>query len=232
MDRNSDGRVTRDEFRGAPRLAMHMLGTDGLGRDILVRLVDGLRMSLLVALVAALAASVIGIAWGATAAMVGGPIGTVMMRLVDVVYGLPFLFLAILLISLVGPSTFNLLVAIVAVQWLTMARTVRALVASLRTTPWAEASVVLGCGPVRLAVTHLLPNARRPILAWTALLVPATIKEEAFLSFLGLGVQAPRASLGTLIADGAPRLADAPWLVAAPALVLFLLVYLIHLAAE
>jgi oligopeptide transport system permease protein len=151
---------------------------------------------------------------------------------VNVVYGLPFLFLAILLISLAGPSSGTVLLAIAGVQWLTMARTVRALFKSLRKAPWAEAAEVMGCGPVRLAVAHLVPNARRPILAWAALLVPASIKEEAFLSFIGLGVQAPRASLGTLIADGAGRLSAAPWQVAAPAAALVLLVLCITLAVE
>lgn len=232
MDRDDNGAVDTDEFRGAPRTAPHLLGTDDLGRDATVRLLDGLRLSLAVGLVAALAASVVGIAWGATAALAGGAIEATMMRLVDVVYGLPFLFVVILLISLVGPSTLNVLLAIAGVQWLTMARTVRSLVKSLRTAPYIEAAEAMGCGPVRLVATHLVPNARRPIIAWTALLVPASIKEEAFLSFLGLGVQAPRASLGTLIADGAGRLAESPGLVAAPALVLFALVLCITLAAD
>jgi oligopeptide transport system permease protein len=232
LDANGDGAVDAGEFRGAPRTSPHLLGTDDLGRDTAVRLLDGIRMSLAVGLVAALAASIIGIAWGATAALAGGAVESVMMRLVDVIYGLPFLFIVILVISLVGPSTLNVLLAIAGVQWLTMARTVRALVKSLRSAPYIEAAEVMGCGPVRLVATHLVPNARRPILAWAALLVPAAIKEEAFLSFLGLGVQAPRASLGTLIADGAGRLAESPWLVAAPAAVLFLLVLCITVAAD
>ncbi len=232
MDADGDGAVTAGEFRGAPSTSMHLLGTDDLGRDTAVRLLDGLRMSLAVGLAAAVAAALIGIAWGSTAAMAGGAVEAGMMRVVDVIYGLPFLFLVILLISLVGPSTLNVLLAIAGVQWLTMARTVRSLVKSLRTAPFIEAAEVMGCGPVRLVAKHLVPNARRPILAWAALLVPASIKEEAFLSFLGLGVQAPRASLGTLIADGTGRLAESPWLVAAPAAVLFLLVLCITLAAE
>ncbi len=232
LDVNGDGVVDIDEFRGAPRTFPHLLGTDDLGRDTFVRLMDGVRMSLAVGLVAALAASLIGIAWGATAALAGGAIESVMMRVVDVIYGLPFLFIVILLISLVGPSTLNVLLAIAGVQWLTMARTVRSLVKSLRSAPYVEAAEVMGCGPVALVTRHLVPNARRPILAWAALLVPAAIKEEAFLSFLGLGVQAPRASLGTLIADGAGRLAESPWLVAAPAIVLFLLVLCITVAAD
>lgn len=122
--------------------------------------------------------------------------------------------------------------AIAAVQWLGMSRTVRGLVGSLLTTPYVDAARTMGCGPVRLAVTHLVPNARRPIITWSALLIPGSIKEEAFLSFLGLGIQAPDASLGTLIADEAQRIGEYPWLVAAPSLLLFLLVLLIHIACD
>lgn len=232
MDADGDGRVDKDEFAGVPELQSHFLGSDGLGRDSLVRLLRGLRISVLVGFLAALVASFIGIAYGAIAGLAGGMVGGAMMRFVDVLYGLPYIFVVILLISLVGPSTWNLLIAIAAVQWLGMSRTVRGLVGSLLTTPFVDAARTQGCGPVRLVVTHLVPNARRPIITWAALLVPASIKEEAFLSFLGLGVQAPDASLGTLIADGAQRIGEYPWLVAAPSLLLFLLVLLIHVACD
>lgn len=232
MDADGDGVVTREEFRGAPLARPHFLGSDALGRDALVRLLDGLRLSVAVGVTSALAAASVGVAYGAVAGMAGGLTGMALMRIVDVLYGLPFLFVVILLISLLGPSLGNLFLAIVCVQWLGMARTVHHLVASLRQAPFVMAASTMGCRPVRLCATHILPNARGPILAWTALLVPASIKEEAFLSFLGLGVQAPRASLGTLIAEGAPRIADAPWLVAWPAAILFLLVLLVHLACD
>ncbi len=232
MDADGNGTVTRDEFLGAPKARPHLLGSDALGRDALVRLLEGLRLSVLVGVTAAVAAAGIGVAYGATAGMAGGWAATVLMRVVDVLYGLPFLFVVILLISLVGPSLLNLLLAIVCVQWLGMARTVHHLVASLRQAPYVVAARSMGCGPVRLCATHILPNARRPIITWTALLVPASIKEEAFLSFLGLGVQAPRASLGTLIAEGSARLAEVPWLVAWPAAVLFVLVLLVHVACD
>lgn len=232
MDTDADGLVTRSEFLGAPRTRPHLLGSDALGRDALVRLLEGLRLSVLVGMTAAVAAAGIGVAYGAMAGMAGAKTATVLLRVVDVFYGLPFLFVVILLISLVGPSLLNLLLAIVCVQWLGMARTVHHLVVSLRQAPYVLAARSMGCGSIRLCATHILPNARGPILTWTVLLVPASIKEEAFLSFLGLGVQAPRASLGTLIAEGAPRLAEAPWLVAWPAAVLFLLVLLIHVACD
>ncbi len=232
MDSDADRTVTRDEFLGAPTARPHLLGSDALGRDALVRLLEGLRLSVLVGATAAVTAAGVGVVYGATAGMAGGPVATVLMRVVDVLYGLPFLFVVILLISLVGPSLLNLLLAIVCVQWLGMARTVHHLVASLRQAPYVVAARSMGCGLVRLCATHILPNARRPILTWTALLVPASIKEEAFLSFLGLGVQAPHASLGTLIAEGSPRIAEVPWLVAWPAAVLFLLVLLVHVACD
>ncbi len=232
MDADGNGVVTRGEFLGAPLTRRHLLGSDALGRDVLVRLLDGLRLSVLVGVAAAASAAVIGVAYGALAGMAGGRLATLLMRAVDVLYGLPFLFVVILLISLVGPSLWNLFLAIVCVQWLGMARTVHHLVVSLRKAPFVVAARAMGCGPLRLCATHILPNARRPILTWTALLVPASVKEEAFLSFLGLGVQAPHASLGTLIAEGAPRIAEVPWLVAWPAAVLFLLVLLVHLACD
>lgn len=232
MDADRDGVVSRGEFLGAPLTRPYLLGSDGLGRDVLVRLLQGLRLSVSVGVTAALAAAVIGVAYGATAGMLGGLVGQVAMRVVDVLYGLPFLFVVILLISLLGPSLLNLFLAIVCVQWLGMARTVHHLVVSLREAPFVLAARVMGSGPLRLCMAHILPNARRPILTWTALLVPACVKEEAFLSFLGLGVQAPRASLGTLIAEGASQIAERPFLVAWPAVTLFVLVLLVHLACE
>jgi len=168
------------------------------------------------------------VAWGSVAGLLGGWRGAAMMRIVDVLYGLPYIFLVILLISMIGPSTANLLLAIACVQWLGLSRTVRGLVRSTLETPWVEAARVLGVTGPRLVLDHVLPNIRRPVLAWTALLVPASIKEEAFLSFLGLGVQAPAASLGTLVADGAPRIGDHPLLVLAPALVLCVAVFLVQ----
>lgn len=228
MDADGDGVVGRDEFAGTPATRSHLLGTDGLGRDVFVRLLEGLRMSLFVGVTAALAAGVIGVAWGSTAALMGGWRGAAMMRIVDVLYGLPYIFLVILLISMIGPSTANLLLAIACVQWLGLSRTVRGLVRSTLETPWIESARVLGVTGPRLVTRHVLPNIRRPVLAWTALLVPASIKEEAFLSFLGLGVQAPAASLGTLIADGAPRIGDHPLLVLAPAVVLCVAVFLVQ----
>ena len=220
MDRDGDGGVDRHEFLGSPRTSAHWLGTDGLGRDALVRLAHGFRMSLAVGAIAALAAAGMGVAYGAAAGLLGGAGGAAMMRLVDVLYGLP------------DRKDVPCDRGFACVQWLGMARTVRGLVASLKSAPWVEAARVQGCGPARLVAWHILPNARGPIATWAALLVPASIKEEAFLSFLGLGVQAPAASLGTLIADGAPRIAEAPWLVAAPALALFGLVLVVNLTAD
>ena len=232
MDQDGDGFVGRDEFLGAPRTSPHLLGTDGLGRDCLVRLFHGLRLSVVVGLIAAASASVFGVFYGAVAGSAGRLVGHGMMRLVDVLYGLPYIFLVILLISIVGPSTTNLLIAIACVQWLSMARTVRKLTASLMQAPYVEAARALGAHRWWILVHHVVPNARRPILTWAGLLVPASIKEEAFLSFLGLGVQAPRPSLGTLIAEGAPRLAEQPWLTLAPAAALFGVVLLVSVLVE
>lgn len=232
MDLDKDGLVTRDEFLGAPLTAPHLLGTDALGRDLLIRLLHGLRLSTLVGLVAATFAALLGLAYGTTAGLIDGPLATLMMRFVDVLYGLPFIFIVILIVSLAGPSLWVLIAVISATNWLGMSRTAASLVRSLKTSPFVEAALVMGASPFRVAITHILPNARRPLLTWSALQVPAAIKEEAFLSFLGLGVQAPEASLGTLIGDGAGALFQAPWLSLCPAITLFLLVFSINLLCD
>lgn len=232
MDLDKDGLVDKAEFLGAPVTMPHILGTDGLGRDCLARLLEGFRLSMLVGLASAFAAALFGTFYGALAGSLGGTIAVLMLRFVDVLYALPFFFIVILLISIVGPSLLVLFLAIVCLQWLGMARTTYHLVCSLMEAPFVVTSRTMGASVARVIVTHVLPNARKPLLTWTVLLVPAAIKEEAFLSFLGLGVQPPRASLGTLIAEGIQSLTQAPWLVLWPALALFGLVFLVNLACE
>lgn len=232
FDADHDGRITREEFPGAPKPSLHVLGTDGLGRDVLVRLARGLRLSVLVGLAAAGLASVAGVVYGGVAGMLEPPYRTALMALVDVLYGLPFMLVVILLIALFGPSIRNLVLAIVAIQWLWVARTLQPLVTSQARSAYVEATFLMGGGRLRALVRHVLPNLARPIGTMAALQVPASIKEEAFLSFLGLGVQPPDSSLGTLIAEGAQRLGQAPWMLIAPSAVLVVLVFLVHMVFE
>lgn len=232
MDEDGDGKVTKEEFRGAPKLKRFVFGTDELGRDVLIRTVYGMRFSLLVGIIAAITASILGVAWGSIAGYIGGIVGQIMMRFVDVIYGLPYIFLVILVISLTGPSTTVMLLCIACVRWLSMARMVRGLVSQLKNSPFVEYAIVMGAHPLSILKKHIIPHARGPILTWTALLVPNAIKEEAFLSFLGVGVQPPQASLGTLISDGAMRLSEYPFLTLIPGLALFMLVFLVSVCCD
>jgi oligopeptide transport system permease protein len=206
----------------APPSAAHVLGTDELGRDLLARLLHGGRISLLVGLVGTLVSLLVGVAWGAVAGYAGGRTDELMMRFVDVLYALPTIFLVILLLVFFSRSLLMLFVALGLVQWLTMARIVRGQVLSLKQQTFVEAARALGAGARRVIFRHLVPNTLGPVVVYATLTVPAVILQEAFLSFLGLGVQPPEASWGTLIADGARVMALFPWLVLFPGLALSL----------
>ena len=198
-----------------PSLA-HWFGTDELGRDLLARVIYGGRISMLVGLIGTLVSISVGVSWGAIAGYRGGRTDEWMMRFVDVLYALPYIFLVILLLVFVGRSLVMLFVALGLVQWLTMARIVRGQVLSLKTQTFVEAARALGASDGRILFQHIVPNTLGPVIVYTTLTVPAVILQEAFLSFLGFGVQPPDASWGTLLADGAKLLALFPWLVAFP----------------
>ncbi len=200
----------------APPGARHWLGTDQLGRDLLVRVLYGGRISLGVGLSATLVALTIGVTYGAVAGYLGGRVDAVMMRLVDIMYALPFTIFVILLMVFFGRNIILLFVAIGAVEWLTMARIVRGQIMALKKMEFIEAARSLGYGHRRIIFRHLLPNALGPIIVYTTLTIPAVMLLEAFLSFLGLGVQPPMSSWGTLIKDGAEKMEEYWWLLVFP----------------
>lgn len=206
----------------APPSRAHWAGTDEIGRDLLTRIFVGGRLSFAVALAATAVSLVIGVTYGGISGFVGGRIDAVMMRFVDVLYGLPFTLFVILLVTLFERSLLLLFLAIGAVEWLTMARITRGEVMALRQQEFIEACRVLGYGNVRVLFRHLLPNVLGTIVIYVTLTIPAVMLLEAFLSFLGLGVQPPDASWGTLIKDGVDNMEDYPWLMIAPGTALFL----------
>jgi len=206
----------------APPSLAHWFGTDELGRDSLARVIYGGRISLMVGLIATLVSLLIGVTYGAIAGYRGGKIDELMMRFVDVLYSLPYIFLVILLLVFFSRSLVMLFVALGLVQWLTMARIVRGQVLSLKHQNFVEAARALGAGDARIIFRHIVPNTLGPVIVYTTLTVPAVILQEAFLSFLGLGVQPPNASWGTLVSDGARLLALFPWLVIFPGIALSL----------
>jgi len=196
--------------------AAHWLGTDTLGRDLLVRLLYGGRVSLAVGLCATFVALTIGVAYGAVAGFFGGKLDAAMMRAVDIMYSLPFAIFVILLMVFFGRNIFLLFVAIGAVEWLTMARIVRGQVMSVKKMEFIEAARSLGFGRRRIIFRHILPNILGPIIVYTTLTIPGVMLLEAFLSFLGLGVQPPMSSWGALIKDGAEKMEEFPWLLIFP----------------
>jgi oligopeptide transport system permease protein len=201
----------------APPSAAHPLGTDKLGRDQLARILYGGRVSLLVGMAATAVSLTIGLLWGSVAAYFGGKVDAVMMRIVDILYALPFTIFVILLMTVFGRNFILLFVAIGAVEWLTMARIVRGQVLALKKQEFIEAAIALGLRKRRIILRHLIPNVLGPVAVYTTLTIPAVMLLEAFLSFLGLGVQPPMSSWGLLIKEGAEMMEEAPWLLLYPA---------------
>jgi len=208
--------INKNDVWAPPLTGGHLLGTDSLGRDLLARLLVGLRVSLAIGVVATAVSLVIGVAWGATAGFVGGRIDEIMMRFVDVLYSLPFIFFVILLTVTFGRNVILIFLAIGAVEWLTMSRIVRGQTLSLKSREFVESARTVGLSNGAIIVRHIVPNLLGPVVVYVTLTIPAVILAESFLSFLGMGVQEPLTSLGTLISQGAQDMEAAPWLLIFP----------------
>jgi len=220
--------IFRDSVGIAPTTQnMHLLGTDTEGRDMVARLIFGLRISLLVGLAATLVALTIGVTWGAVAGFFGGVVDDVMMRIVDVLYAIPFVFFVIVLMTVINTpdpviKLLWIFAAIGAVEWLTMARIVRGQTISLRQKEFVEAARASGAKPLQIVFRHIVPNVLGPVVVFATLNIPVIILAESFLSFIGLGVQEPLTSLGRLISDGSRQMIQAPWMLISPAVTMLI----------
>ncbi len=202
----------------APSLdKFHIFGTDTIGLDLFIRTLYGARISLAVGVIATFVALTIGVFYGATAGFIGGKVDEVMMRIVDILYAMPFIFFVIILMVIFGRNIYLLFVALGAVQWLTMARIVRGQTLTIKGKEFIEAAEAAGVSRGKMIVRHIIPNVIGPVLVYITLTIPAVILEESFLSYLGLGVQAPMTSWGALIAEGKDEMEGAVWMLLFPA---------------
>lgn len=215
----------------APSLT-HWLGTDNFGRDMLTRILYGGRVSLLVGFIATSVALLIGVTYGSIAGYAGGKIDGFMMRLVDIIYALPFMIFIVLLMVVFGRNLLLLFLAIGAVEWLVMARIVRGQVQNLRQQEFVEAAISLGLSPSAIIRKHLIPNALGPIIVYTTLTIPNVMLLEAFLSFLGLGIQPPQSSWGLLISYGVESMEEYPWLLIFPGLALTMTLFALNFLGD
>jgi oligopeptide transport system permease protein len=210
----------------------HWFGTDRLGRDIFVRTLEGTRVSLAIGLVASAVSVLIGVGYGAIAGFAGGRTDHIMMRVIEILSGLPLIFFVIFVTVIFGHNAYLLFACIGAVAWLTMARIVRGQTMSIRRQEFVEAAVACGATPARIIARHVVPNLAGTVVVYATLSVPQIILLESFLSFLGLGIQEPSASLGTLVADGAGELQAAPWILLVPGTFLAVLLLSLNLCGD
>jgi oligopeptide transport system permease protein len=216
----------------APPSAAHWFGTDTFGRDLLTRVLYGGRVSLMVGLIATAVALLIGVTWGSIAGYFGGRVDAVMMRIVDIIYALPFMIFVVLLTVVFGRSMLLLFLAIGAVEWLTMARIIRGQIQALRHQEFVEAAISLGLPRRTIIARHLIPNAVGPLIVYTTLTIPAVMLLEAFISFLGLGVQPPMSSWGSLISEGADSMEEYPWLLIFPGIALSVTLFALNFIGD
>jgi oligopeptide transport system permease protein len=220
------------DLGASPPSSQHWLGTDIFGRDVLTQIMYGGRISLAVGFIATAVALLIGVTWGAVAGYAGGRLDAVMMRLVDILYALPFMIFIVLLMVVFGRNILLLFLAIGAVEWLTMARIMRSQVQSLRQQEFVEAAVSVGLSPAAIIRKHIVPNALGPIIVYTTLTIPSVMLLEAFLSFLGLGIQPPATSWGLLISYGAETMEEYPWLLIFPGCALTLTLFSLNFLGD
>lgn len=203
----------------------HFWGTDDAGRDLLVRSLIGGRISLTVGLLATLASVSLGIVWGATAGFLGGKVDALMMRMVDMMYAIPYLLIAILLVTILGREFYLVVLTITVFSWMDMARVVRGQTLSLRSMEYVEAARAMGVSTTRIIFRHIVPNLLGVVVIYTTVTVPGVILTESVLSFLGLGIQEPMTSWGVLIQDGAKVMEVSPWILLFPAGLLSVTLY-------
>ena len=222
----------QDQLSIGPTLQnMHWLGTDIYGRDMVARVITGLQISLAVGLIATFVSLVIGVAWGAIAGFAGGRVDQFMMRIVDVLYAVPFIFFVILVTVVFGRSIFLIFLAIGAVEWMTMARIVRGQTLMLKQKEFVEAARAAGVKPLGIVVRHILPNLLGPVAVYVTLTMPVVILQESFLSFIGLGVNEPLTSLGRLISEG-QREFSYPWMLLVPAVTMVITLFSLNFIGD
>jgi oligopeptide transport system permease protein len=222
-----------DRMGIAPTLeSWHLFGTDELGRDLLVRTLVGGRISLMVGLLATLVSVALGIVWGATAGFMGGKIDAIMMRIVDMLYAIPYLLIAILMVTILGREFYLVVLTISAFSWMDMARVVRGQTLSIKSKEYVEAARAIGVPTWRIIFQHVVPNLLGIVVIYTSITLPGVILTESVLSFLGLGVQEPNTSWGVLIHDGANVMAASQWMILFPGAMLTIALYCFNFIGE